>query len=434
MGTKTQMPSVWFVKQEGRLYGPFTSARLKKLADAGKVFATSEVSRHLEGPWAEASQVRGLFTPKSDSPQGHMSSTCAGATQEGECWYYRELGSADTTPHGPHSSEEMGRLIAQGTVRASTLVVKRGDSQWETAFSSGLFMDAPRPESRETHGSPVEGASSSRSPSIAEEPDSEKVLWVGRPSHHANYGTYALSVLGSPFVLPAIWGLGKYADRDSTRYLITTRRVRIKTGAGSKKRRTDIPLSQVTDARMVCPPSLRRTDLCNVELLGEKSGAPLVTLEGIPLTQSALVISLCESAVHRHIPTQVAERLAADTRAQEMEIQSREDERRRNEEREQRELLERAESAEARVRRAEREASRARTSLQGVAGAAYPGITFKSAWTPPPPPSFVSRRKKVSGLTSWWFGAKRHGKTVRVKGHYRGKTWVKAHDRHLHEE
>jgi hypothetical protein len=73
-----------------------------------------------------------------------------------------------------------------------------------------------------------------------------------------------MCALAAPLVLPAIWGIKKFAERDSTRYLITSRRIRIKIGACKKKKRIDIPLKAISDARMVSPSCLDQTDVCNI--------------------------------------------------------------------------------------------------------------------------------------------------------------------------
>lgn len=425
-------PTTWFVRQGGNVYGPFDSARLKKLADAQKISPASEVTKQLPGPWAQASLVKGLFTPPTSSelkvPAVDFPAVRVGSGR----WYYREIGKDDDEASGPHSTEEMDQLIARGVVRASTLVIQEGESQWETAFSSGLYLEEAC-SVKEVAASLYElnGTASATTPpsspsSPAKDVETETVLWTGKPTHHAQYGTYVLCALAAPLVLPAIWGIKKFAERDSTRYLITSRRVRIKSGARDKKKRIDIPLRAISDARMVSPSFLEQTDACDIELWGESSMQPLATLEGLPLKQSALIISLCEAALHRHIPTQKAARLAADTSAQEAESRRRAEERHRIE---QDALRRQARDAERRARQAERKLDAMRKDLSGLAMETAMRLASEKSWTPPP----IERRKvkPVSKFTIWWYGTAKRPRVVRVEGHYRGKTWVRPHDRHL---
>jgi hypothetical protein len=432
MPKEHRKPTIWFVRQNGHVYGPFDSARLKKLADARKIHPTSEVTKQLPGPWAEASLVRGLFTSAkpadSELPTVAFPEVKAGSGR----WYYREMGKDDEKASGPHTADEMERLIDRGVVRASTLVIQEGESKWETAFSSGLYLDDPcdEEESSKVKQDPQRkiAADTSHQSNSASRGNSEPetILWSGKPTHHAKYGTYALCVLTAPLVLPAIWGIKKFAERDATRYQITSQRVRIKVGARSKKQRIDIPLRDISDARMVSPASLQQTDVCNIELWGNSSKKPLATLEGLPLNQSAFIISLCEAALHRHIPTQMAARLVTDTAAQEAEIRRRAEERHRFEQ----DLLRmQARDAEQRARQAEVQADAMRAFLGAVPSAATAGFNWGNSWTPPP--VIKPKVRPVSGVASWWFGAGKKSRTVRVRGHYRGRTWVRAHDRHL---
>lgn len=432
MTKEHRKPTIWFVRQSGSVYGPFDSARLKKLADARKILPTSEVTKQLPGPWSQASLVRGLFTPAT--PAGPKLPTVAFPEVKAGSgrWYYREIGKDDEKASGPHSADEMERLIDRGVVRASTLVIQEGESHWETAFSSGLFLDDPREEedgnkeASEPQRNLAANKSQRRLSSERSNAEPEKVLWSGKPTHHAKYGTYALCALAAPLVLPAIWGIKKFAERDATRYQVTSRRVRIKVGARNKKKRIDIPLSDISDARMTSPSFLEQTDKCNIELWGKSPKKPLTTLEGLPLNQSAFIISLCEAALHRHIPTQIAARLVADTAAQEAEIRRRAEARQRIEE----EVLRlKALDAERRALEAESRADTLAAIVPGTITDSQPTFVPTASWFLPP--VFKPKPTRISVITTVVFGLRRKPRVVRVKGHYRGKTWVHPHDRHL---
>ncbi len=419
------MASSWFVRQAGKVYGPFDSTRLRKLAAAGKLFRDSGIAKQQGGPWTQASRVRGLFQDESPPDCGNelrVDDAASGTVSKrrgwlrkpppvpglperppgDSLWFYRDIAKDDETARGPCSAAEMARLVEKGEVRASTLVLQRGDTRWETAFSAGLFLDSPRGGTDETDGS-------GEPPPLPQPNESlrEEILWTGRPSHHANYGSYLLSFLAAPFIFPAVWGLKKYLSRDCLRYQITSRRVRFKHG-GDAFGCKEILLRDIRDAAFVSPLALQATKLCDIYLYGDNTDKPLGVLEGISLTESALVISLCEAAAHRHIPTRAKERLLADTRAQEQELL------RRAEQRHQREMD--ALRAQVQLDRQQQD------SVFAVPQASWP--TF----IPPPPPT--RKQQHVSGLTGWiWGGSQR--RTVWVKGHYRGRKWIKPHRRRL---
>lgn len=54
-------------------------------------------------------------------------------------WYYSNRGQR----HGPYSPTEFARLVAAGTVRASTLVWRQGMSEWTTCDEATGFHAAP---------------------------------------------------------------------------------------------------------------------------------------------------------------------------------------------------------------------------------------------------------------------------------------------------
>jgi hypothetical protein len=393
------MASQWFVRQAGKVYGPFDASRMRKLAAAGKLLRDSGVAKQRQGPWTQASLVRGLFPdacvqPKQDEIgldlveavtaaasrwrgmfwRKPVSSQAPKQHTDEEPWFYRQAGQTDEKPKGPLSREQINQLVEQGEVRASTLVLQLGEKRWETAFSAGLFLDNPASDEGDAIQKNSEESAGSPMPS-AVPPAYEEILWDGKASHHANYGLYALCALTAPLVFPALWGMQRYAARECLRYQITSRRLRIK-HEGKGLRTRDIPLASVRDAALVCPASLQATKLCNIELYGDNGRKPLAVLEGIPLADSALVISLCEAVAHRHLPVRARERLLADVKAQEEEL----------------------------LRRAEQ---RHQQELAAMRAAMHP-VSYRP-FIPPPPAT----------------------RTVRVKGHYRGWKWIKPHKRRI---
>jgi hypothetical protein len=66
------MASSWFVRGNGKVYGPLDSARLKQLVADGKIDQTTDVAQNQNGPWVPAGKVKGLFVqppiPADPSP------------------------------------------------------------------------------------------------------------------------------------------------------------------------------------------------------------------------------------------------------------------------------------------------------------------------------------------------------------------------------
>ena len=61
------MAALWFVRGNGKVYGPLDSARLKQIAAEGKINEATEVAQNQAGPWHPAGKVRGLFDAASST-------------------------------------------------------------------------------------------------------------------------------------------------------------------------------------------------------------------------------------------------------------------------------------------------------------------------------------------------------------------------------
>ena len=55
------MAGVWFVRGGGKVYGPFDSAKFKKIVADGKIDQTTEIAQNHAGPWVPAGKIKGLF-------------------------------------------------------------------------------------------------------------------------------------------------------------------------------------------------------------------------------------------------------------------------------------------------------------------------------------------------------------------------------------
>ena len=57
------MAKNWYVLQDGRVLGPYSSEKLKSMASEGRVKSTSEVGNDRSGPWHPVAKLKGLTFP-----------------------------------------------------------------------------------------------------------------------------------------------------------------------------------------------------------------------------------------------------------------------------------------------------------------------------------------------------------------------------------
>jgi hypothetical protein len=55
------MATSWYLRQAGKVVGPYSSSQLKQMADAALITPQAEVSQAESGPWSAARKVKGLF-------------------------------------------------------------------------------------------------------------------------------------------------------------------------------------------------------------------------------------------------------------------------------------------------------------------------------------------------------------------------------------
>jgi len=63
----------WYVRHDGKIYGPMQAEKLRHLANAGKITPETDVRLGMDGKWAKARNVKGLFSqvvtvPKPPKP------------------------------------------------------------------------------------------------------------------------------------------------------------------------------------------------------------------------------------------------------------------------------------------------------------------------------------------------------------------------------
>ena len=58
------MPKEWFIRKNGKTYGPISTAKLKATSQSGKLTTEDKVSNSKDGPWHPVTKIKGL-TPKT---------------------------------------------------------------------------------------------------------------------------------------------------------------------------------------------------------------------------------------------------------------------------------------------------------------------------------------------------------------------------------
>lgn len=60
----------WFVKVEGRVYGPYTPQQMRAFVAEGRIAAHSQVSPERDGIWAQASDIEEFREWLGDAASG----------------------------------------------------------------------------------------------------------------------------------------------------------------------------------------------------------------------------------------------------------------------------------------------------------------------------------------------------------------------------
>jgi len=64
------MPKDWYLRKNGKIYGPLAPKKLKSLSNAGKITSKDEVANSKGGPWHPVTKLKGLnFNPASTAPR-----------------------------------------------------------------------------------------------------------------------------------------------------------------------------------------------------------------------------------------------------------------------------------------------------------------------------------------------------------------------------
>lgn len=128
----------YFVRNRGKVSGPFSLDQLRALQRRGQLKRFYEVSEDRRN-WQEAGALPVLFAKSDLSGQ-------TAASQSIPQWYYAEdRGEDGTLNQGPFSVEQIGMFLQNGTITASTPVWKDGMPDWVPvgAASEEGFLTLP---------------------------------------------------------------------------------------------------------------------------------------------------------------------------------------------------------------------------------------------------------------------------------------------------
>lgn len=109
----------------------------------------------------------------------------------------------------------------------------------------------------------------------------EKEVWFGNPSQVVNFGTFFVMGLFFWLVIPLFLILWKWLEIKSTKYELTTERLRTRHGVLNKQT-DDLELYRVRDYKLEQPFFLRIFSLGNIVLETSDRTHPHVTLKAIP--------------------------------------------------------------------------------------------------------------------------------------------------------
>ncbi len=135
---------VWYVRDKGRVMGPFTPAQFEKLKSAGRVTRLSEISPDrnnwlsaaslFEGTANSMAQGGGSQSPSSGVSSNHFTGV-SGAPQFG--WYYAQ--GKDRI--GPIAIDQINQFIGSGAIVATTQVWNNTMADWVPAAQAEGLRD-----------------------------------------------------------------------------------------------------------------------------------------------------------------------------------------------------------------------------------------------------------------------------------------------------
>jgi len=212
-----------YVNISGKVHGPFTPDKLKKLASKGKIKPDTKIGKAKEGPWRKCSQVKGLF-PK---PQTDV---------------------VKVTP--------------------TTLVAPPVPQQvQQTPFQQPPFQQPPQFQQ-----------SQFQQPRPAKEV--EQTIWKGSPSQMNNFKSYVLCALFCWLIIPVFVAVWKFLVTKSQKYEVTTQRIRYSSGIFARSIQ-EVELYRVKDSRFSQTGVQRMFGLADILLVTSDAQSPNKGILGI---------------------------------------------------------------------------------------------------------------------------------------------------------
>lgn len=242
------MPKDWFLRQNGKTYGPLTSEKLKAHSVAGKVSANGEVANSKDGPWHPVTKIKGL-TFASASPESKQNSATA---------------RRPTNPVPP----------SPPAMKAS----KPQPAQFAPPVPQPVQYAAPIQQPIQHSESVVQGSSQNTS-------KGESDIWSGCPSQITNLKTFILCGIFCWLLIPIFVAIWRFLLVKTTRYELTTQRFRSSYGVISKKT-DELELYRVKDTAFSQTLFQRIFNLGTISITSSDSSTPYTAIQSIPASKA----------------------------------------------------------------------------------------------------------------------------------------------------
>jgi uncharacterized membrane protein YdbT with pleckstrin-like domain len=108
----------------------------------------------------------------------------------------------------------------------------------------------------------------------------EQTIWSGTSSQIVNLGTYVLCILFFWLVIPIFIGIWKYLVVRTTKYELTTQRLRLRTGVLNKEI-NELELYRVKDLKIDQPLFLRIFSVANIVISTSDNSHPVVSIRAV---------------------------------------------------------------------------------------------------------------------------------------------------------
>jgi membrane protein YdbS with pleckstrin-like domain len=196
-------------------------------------------------------------------------------------WFISQAGKK----FGSYSTSKLSQLAAAGKITKSAKVANSEDGPWhDISDVEGLEF----PSDLETQPASLEPKGTSSSVSATQkdiDPNVERSVWTGRPSHLSQLGTYVLCVLFCWLIVPIFIGIWRAIQLNCLSFELTTQR--FKTSSGVVARHTDeLELYRVKDMSFSQSFSQRLLGLGTIQMQTSDTTTPVVTLDSLNASEA----------------------------------------------------------------------------------------------------------------------------------------------------